>query len=216
MKKVIMILIIVFVGMSRQANSQNVLDSKTKTKIFFTEKTADSSYTWTIVTILGKALQEAEKCFGPRDKSYTILGVEICENCERAQVWFPVSKKYLVIQLNQVNLGSAIYQMAHEVIHCISPIAPGSTSILEEGLAVYFSDLFSQKYGCVSVICTEDSAYLKAESLVIDLLKIDKDVIKKVRKIQPVISKITVKNFRKVNKKIPKKLLEELCQEFKL
>ena len=36
----------------------------------------DNGYTWTLASLLGDMLHIAEELFGPRDLSYTILGIE--------------------------------------------------------------------------------------------------------------------------------------------
>jgi len=102
-------------------------------------------HSWTLTTRLGKFLQKAEKEYGVRDKSWTILGVEFSAEGQPT-VWYPFSHdntKFIAIQLTRRaanNKKRALFQLAHETIHLLSPAGPNQqSSVLEEGLATYFS-----------------------------------------------------------------------------
>jgi hypothetical protein len=102
------------------------------------------TYSYTLVSRLGEALTEAEELFGPRNPSYTILGVEFTPG-RRSRLQQPKrypQQRYLIIQLSQdatANPGKALRQLAHEALHLLSPTPPESLTVLEEGLATYFS-----------------------------------------------------------------------------
>src|SRR5688572_13854180 len=59
---------------------------------------AESGFTWTLASRMGRLLAEAEDEFGPRDPAYTPLGVEFEETGPR--VWYPGSRKHVIIQLS--------------------------------------------------------------------------------------------------------------------
>jgi hypothetical protein len=108
-------------------------------------------HSWTLTTRLGYFLQKAEKEFGLRDKSWTILGVEFALNGP-PNIWYPFSSrknvngkpsKFVAVQLTKSSANDkkkALFQLAHETIHLLSPNGPKHKSrVLEEGLATYFS-----------------------------------------------------------------------------
>ena len=102
-------------------------------------------HSWTLTTRLGKFLQKAEKEYGIRDKTWTILGVEFSAEGQPT-VWYPFSQdntKFIAIQLTRKTANDkkrALFQLAHETIHLLSPAGPNQkSSVLEEGLATYFS-----------------------------------------------------------------------------
>ncbi len=182
--------------------------------IFLTQE-IQGGYTWTITSKLGHILRTAEEKYGNRDKEYTILGVEVSQN-EQPQIWYPGNCKHIAIQLTQgciVNMNRAVFQLAHEAIHCLSPTGGQNANYLEEGLATHFSIeyTFSNGHGTWTA---ERPKYVDALSKVRELLKIDSDIIKKVRVIQPTISLITVDNLLATNDKIPEKLAVELVMKF--
>ena len=46
--------------------------------LLFAERLSEGcGYTWTLASRLGDMLHMAEELFGPRDPSYTVLGIEI-------------------------------------------------------------------------------------------------------------------------------------------
>ena len=103
-----------------------------------------SGFTWTLTSRLGEILHSAEKRYGKRDMSWTILGIEFT-NQDQPEIWYPSpsdNRKHVIIQLTKKasqDKKSAIYQLSHEVIHLLSPAGRDGSSVFEEGLAVYFA-----------------------------------------------------------------------------
>ena len=58
---------------------------------FCCEPLEESGYTWSHTTTLGDLLFTAERKYGARDKSWTILGIEICGL--HPQIWYPRSSE---------------------------------------------------------------------------------------------------------------------------
>ncbi len=182
--------------------------------IFLTEE-MQGEYTWTITSKLGHILRTAEEKYGNRDKEYTILGVEISLNAQ-PQIWYPGNCKHIAIQLTQgciVNMDRAVFQLAHEAIHCLSPTGGQNANYLEEGLGTHFSIEYTMNNGHGSW-SAELAKYGDALTKVRELLSIDSEIIKKVRGIQPTIAFITVDNLLATNDKIPEKLATELVTKF--
>jgi hypothetical protein len=187
-----------------------------KVELFITkELETKEGYTWTMASRLGDTLRKAEELFGKRDMEYTILGVEFVLT-ERPQVWYPGNCKHIVIQLNKnalENVNQALYQLSHETVHCLSPISKKAANILEEGLATYFSEWYMKQNGLGDWFATLPE-YIEAVKLVKDLLAIDNEIIKKVRAVQPTISKIKSEQLLQTNNNIPKELADKLCESF--
>lgn len=176
----------------------------------------DGTWKWTLTSILGDSLAKAESQFGQRDKDYTILGIEFVDQPQPC-IWYSSSSrlgKHIIIRLmiNCVeDFNQGVFQLTHEVIHCLSPIGPAiAATVLEEGLASYFSQEYSKNHGNL----VNSGNYLEARNLVEELLAIDIDIIKKLREIQPTISLITEAEILSVNDSVPQRLARDLTQLF--
>lgn len=158
-----------------------------------------TGHTWTLTTYALKYLVEAETLYGARTNDFEYVGLELNE-AGPPKVWYPWNK-YIVIQVSQSTANDtrqAIFQIAHEVVHVLSPNGQPTTNNLEEGLATYFSKIVTDRdsgdnsYATNSIQTTK---YFKPYELVEKLLTADPDAIKKLRKFQPVIGSITKQNF---------------------
>ncbi|MBA3867566.1 MAG: hypothetical protein H0X30_00275 [Anaerolineae bacterium] len=149
-------------------------------------------YTWTLASRLGQILQMAQERFGQRDLYYTILGVEFIDGIP--QVWYPGShsgRKDIIIQLSLECLADPMrscYQLAHESIHLLSPTGGKAATVLEEGLATYFSAYYMREKMAAPDWHSNMKCYAEAQAMTEALLKIDPDAIKKLRVEQPTIS----------------------------
>lgn len=106
---------------------------------------ASCAFSWTVASRMGHILRFVEKRYGPRDRDWTLLGVEFTVR-ETPQVWYPTFDGIgdtIIIQLSRsaaTNERQALFQLAHEVVHLLSPAGPGArASVLEEGLATHAS-----------------------------------------------------------------------------
>lgn len=172
-------------------------------------------HSWTITTKLGHILQTAETKYGARDYSYTILGVEFNQD-GHPRIWYPGNCKHIAIQIsmNCLNdMNRAIFQVAHEVIHCLSPINAQSVIVLEEGLANLFSIEYARLNGH-GIWISDQQKYTDASALVEQLLLLDPEIILKLRAIQPTISLIDKDLILQVNPNIPQALAEDLTKLF--
>lgn len=178
-----------------------------------TRQYPDKTWAWTLTTILGDSLKKAEQRFGKRDSEYAILGIEFVD-LPVPYLWFLNDSKQIVIRLTlpcKDDFSQGVFQLAHEVVHCLSPVKAGEATILEEGLATLFSKEYSINHGR---LVPADQKYLNACNLAEQLLKIDKEIIKKLRNVQPTISLITEANILSVNNSIPVTLAHDLSQRF--
>ena len=171
-------------------------------------------YTLTLASRLGQMLEMAEQRFGPRDKSYTILGFEF--RVGLPQIWLPRDGMNVIIQLDSSTMNDPnlpLLQMAHECVHLLTPVLPANVSVLEEGLATLFSkEYMSSHVG--GVWFTGDQKYRNAEMLARKLLLLNPDAIKALRKLVPIISRATAQDILKISPNLPLHLSEQLVLRF--
>ena len=151
-------------------------------------------YSWTLAAALGEMLLLAEEKFGPRDTSYTLLGIDFSPDGGRT--WNPGDCKHIIIHLDMnclTDRHGAYRQLAHECIHLLSPTGKADANVLEEGLAVFFEQwymcyIFGDGWwqGEINI-----PSYANALAKTKQLLALDPDIIKKLRQCQPVIAYIT-------------------------
>ncbi len=186
------------------------------TKNTFTSTPIDGGYSWTVTTLLGRFLKHAEDMFGPRDRSYTLLGVEFC-NKGQPQNWFPgyPECKHISIILTpecETDINQAIFQLSHEVVHALCPSPGHPANVLEEGLATSFSHKMSGRYG--NSMRTSMEKYRKAKEYADRLLEYDQDIIKKARENCNDISSITKEQIKEICPQVEGELLDILLMPF--
>src|SRR5208337_1006395 len=104
------------------------------------------TYTWTLASRAGEILRLVEERYGPRDCSFTLLGVEFSE--PQPQIWFPGDCRHVVIQLTTSAMNDeiqALYQLAHECVHLLDPVVFGLASVFEEGVATLLSAEYARR-----------------------------------------------------------------------
>jgi hypothetical protein len=148
---------------------------------------------------LGLFLEKAEGLFGPRNKSFTLLGIEFYDGQNR--VSYPnADRNQIIIQLSKEsrrNHDQALFQLAHETVHVLAPVDVGTSTVLEEGLATYFSltapDFADPTYTQRSeaTLTGKFRAYRDALDDVRALLSVDPTVIARIRKANELFTSIT-------------------------
>jgi len=145
----------------------------------------ESDRCWTLATRLGEMLSEAEQKYGPRDLSYTILGVEFAG--ASPMIWYPGDCKHIVIQLSVDTLSDlprACYQLAHESIHLLAPTGKRDANNLEEGLATLFGENYATRWFKTPRNCG-DTNYETAKSVTQNALNKNPDFIRQIRSNKP-------------------------------
>jgi hypothetical protein len=93
---------------------------------------------WTVTACMGELLERAEQLFGKRVKEWTPLGVQIGNGEEPALMPLgDTDKRYISLSRGVDNMGDALFETAHEVIHLLGPVP--AANALEEGVAAWFS-----------------------------------------------------------------------------
>ena len=185
------------------SNEQNI---NINSDLLITEQLPDKLWTWTLASRLSDMLYLAEDLFGPRDPSYTPLGIEFVS--DGPKVWFPgkpeENRNHIIIRLNLnavTDTLRACYQLAHESVHLLTPVR-GNTNYLEEGVATYFSTYYMEKKmnqppGYWKPTDKEQS-YKEALEKVSPLFNKDEYWIRKLRSEQPEFTKITEEQISSV------------------
>lgn len=186
---------------------------------YFTTRSLPSNdgYTYTLPTRLGHILRLAELMYGPRDRSWTILGIEFnLDSNASPQIWYPDNCKNIAIQLNSAALEDTVlacYQLAHEAIHLLAPSGSRLANVLEEGVAVYFSLLYVTQHLKGKVKCNHE-AYIRAYYEVSKLLNVDPDAIKKLRGVEPCFYKMDLNTFVDAGVNVSDDLKHNLLKKF--
>jgi hypothetical protein len=136
---------------------------------------------------LGLFLERAEELFGPRDKSFTLLGTEFHDGPNRV-IYPNANHDQIVIQLSKEARGNhdqALFQLAHETVHVLAPVDVGTSTVLEEGLATYFS-LTAPDFADPTYAQRSDDALNDVRAL----LSVDPTVIARIRKANELFASI--------------------------
>ena len=174
----------------------------------------DRSYERSLKKELSKILEEAEVLFGPRISSYELREPLISECVVANVVVYPFrfARIYLSSE-SKTDRQLASYELAHEAIHVLGPAYAVAPTILEEGLATYFSLRYMNRVYGLAWQSTSDRKYDAAMRAVSTLLAKNEFVIKELRARQPVISKIDVNLLVEVAG-IELSLAKFLCADF--
>lgn len=169
-------------------------------------------FKFTLTTLLSTLLSDAEQMFGPRDMSYTPVGIEFYG--DRPQVWYPGTNKHISIILTdsaREDPAQAIFQLAHEVTHLLSPTGGSNAPVIEEGLSALFQQRANEVYKLNLHLVAVP--YIKATQLANMLLKGQPNIIKQLRRVEPSFHKWTPR-FLVSEAGISYELAEKLCEPF--
>ena len=163
----------------------------------------------TLTEQMGLLLIEAEERFGPRDRDFTPLGIQFDRERPCISV---IGGRFLTVNLTfaaRSDPERAYFQMAHEVVHMLSPGQQRSALAIEEGLATIFSEEKSKgRYQAV------DRAYVLAKEFLQPLLDDRPDLIKVARAAQPDMKLWTPAFLDAFAPGQPANVLALLCEPF--
>ena len=154
-------------------------------------KSNGKGYTWTLASRLSDMLHMAEKLFGPRDPSYTLLGIEFVSDNPR--IWYPGDRQHIVIQLDPsaaTNMSKACYQMAHETVHLLAPTGGKNANYFEEGVACYFAAYYMKNRMNEPCWLPDLPSYRRALELITPRLDQDMYCVRRLRDRQPSFPKM--------------------------
>ncbi|MBW3622320.1 MAG: hypothetical protein KY468_02805 [Armatimonadetes bacterium] len=173
-------------------------------------------YTWTLASRLGEMLRRLEERYGPRDSSFTLLGIEFEET--GPLIWFPGASRYVIIQLSTntlKNLEFACYELAHEAVHLLSPTGTDETTVLEEGLAVHFSrEYLRDEFG--KEMAPKGDRYAEALERVEALLRVEDSLVWNCRQVEPVLSRIGKDLLLQLSPDMDESLADAVTRKFEV
>jgi hypothetical protein len=172
-------------------------------------------------------LAEAEEMFGPKT-DYNFIGI-FYHNFPPRMIHhstdFLSGERYFKIELCGKTINDkkgGIFELSHEIVHLLSPVEQKEdedlANYLEEGMAVYFSKLITERetgdLEFCDVAIAKDAKYLKAYELYLALIEIDKDAVKKLRDVTSVVAYIKPEDFVSAKLDVPDQLITDLLTKF--
>ncbi|MHC2278077.1 hypothetical protein ACVME8_004688 [Bradyrhizobium diazoefficiens] len=170
-------------------------------------------FSWTLTTQLSELLAEAEARFGPRDPTWTPLGIEF--DGDVPHIWYPGNRRHVSVVLTELarqDVKRALFQLSHETIHLLSPTGGAEAPVIEEGLATMFSNQISARYGLG--FSYDVQSYVTAANLTEALLAMYPDGIKRARERETSFTKFTPQLIQETCPNVPSEMAARLCQPF--
>ena len=170
--------------------------------------------TWTWAQRLGKLLYDAEAQFGPRDMSWTILGIEF--GGAVPMVWYPQCyPRSVAVRSSEALVNSpagAFSELAHEVVHLLSPTGGSGANNFEEGVATVFSEDQCMLLAIPPAIALP--SYQAAANAVRRLLALDPNGVSTIRTTLPNFGSWTAANIAAHFPGAARADLDFLCERF--
>lgn len=151
----------------------------------------------------------AEQLFGPMTSPWAYAGVTFRD--QPPHLYYFPEETSVQIALSLRAVGDDLqrdFQLSHEVCHLLYPSVDPSQSdgprtiVLNEGISTYFSvmvvtaDYGDEAAGIVlESLATHSRNYFRAFKLVLALMQRDRDAIKKLRAIQPMINEAVTQDL---------------------
>ncbi|MFZ5553569.1 MAG: hypothetical protein ACOZCO_10660 [Bacteroidota bacterium] len=170
-------------------------------------------------------LEKAEKLYGKRVNIFEYDGIEACDtfpgllplidedNNMRVRIQIPMS----VLQISE----PTVFVLGQYLFHVLCYDGKTSPNVLQTGAALYFADVLytfiHDDAGYVEKLLSRDKEYfhlLSPYDAVKELLRVDSKAIFLLREIQPVLGKITKKDFKKTRISVRPELLNYLLSGF--
>ncbi|MFH1118048.1 MAG: hypothetical protein V1792_29355 [Pseudomonadota bacterium] len=171
------------------------------------------TYTFTLASWTGQILEEVEERYGQRDRSFTLLGIEFCD--QNPQIWFPGNCGNIIIQLSLSVINhkvAALHELAHECVHLLDPVPLGGASVFEEGVGTLFAIEYAQRFD--QSYYPTVSNYTAAAELVKEALDICPNVIRSIREAGTRFTDITPQQLRSECSDFPQRICDILCKRY--
>jgi hypothetical protein len=152
----------------------------------------------------------AESLFGPMRSPWKYSGVVFRNHPPHLYYALDTTTVQISLSLSAINDEfQRDFQLAHEVCHLLYPSvepdhpAKTETNVINEGISTYFSIIVvaafhgeSAEQTAIESLATHSQRYLFAFQRVSALMAKDREAIKKIRAIQPMINKVSEVNLR--------------------
>jgi len=163
-------------------------------------------------TEIDQLADAAEVLYGPRDRSYELIGVRF--EARGPLIFYPAGKQVEVIlsEAAKVYRPTALFEAAHEAVHLLAPTGGSHATVLEEGLATHFSHSICAAVG--NPYRTSIACFIQAEALFHRLLLMRADAVALARHIEPNFVGITAGLLRQIVPGLDDSVAETLCLPF--
>jgi hypothetical protein len=170
------------------------MDQSMTSTTFFTSRPIPCGGSYTLTTLFGDMLSDAERLFGKGEMDWTPIGVEFFD-CANPHIWFPGNHKNVCIRLTLSALNDyneALWQLSQEIVHILAPVQRATN--LEEGVATYFA-LNSPRHepSCIK-ICRDKiqtGGYSQPLKDVEEIQAKDPTFVRRLRCKEPYLSRVT-------------------------
>lgn len=157
----------------------------------------DPSGLW---SLQGHLLELAEKLLGERDKSKQIHQPAFHDNGPHIRNTPSFDGAFVELgNGSKVYWPTVVYEMAHETVHLLNPIA-GYTNWLEEGIAVEFSIYAQQEYGLSRIQYPQSGPYHDALELVRSL---PEGALRSAHRVREAIGSLSSATFEQLSSMFP-------------
>jgi hypothetical protein len=156
----------------------------------------------------------AEERYGPRDHYRSVRPVGFHNGVP--QVFYP-SPDEIEIRLGlncETNHVRGCYQLAHEVIHMLSPVDHYNATTLEEGIATSFAHSYIREHLRQTYAHSGDWRYDAARALLECFLAGRPGAILRLRQTQTVISRINAPQILSLYPEVPPFVAQHLTGKF--
>jgi len=183
------------------------------------ERLPDGRYTWSLTTAFAKLLRDAQDAYGPRDRSFNFIGFHFCGPyaCLERYKWGSPGDIIIVLPEGACfNLDKACFNLAHEVIHFLSPSIGTPVTVFEEGLATVFMNTQSRRNNWFYYHKENDGPYGAAAFLVQSVLDKYPMAVSDLRQSKPRFSDWIADDLANLvgTNTISYDEIEQLCQPF--
>lgn len=161
---------------------------------------------------------ELENMFGPATDEMSFGGVySNASDNDGPCIYYPYDyPREVMVQLVGLALRDknvARFQLAHEMVHCLSPSGKVSAKVFEEGAAAWYQQRLSTKE-MNGIVMLGNPRYMAARKLYMKLCKKNKDAIKRLRQIQPKMWEISGETFSAAGLSVSAELQKGLLCSF--
>ena len=173
-----------------------------------------NDYKSKLVSRLIDMVHMANKLFGPRDLSYTIVDIEFMTDVPRIR--YP-ENYHIIIRLTEsaaTNMSRTCYQMAHETVHLLAPTGCNDSTNFEEGVACYFAAYYMKEKFNEPCWSPGIPSYECALEAVTPLLDKDMCCVHRLREHHPSFQDVTEEKIKEEFPNLESKNVDFLIRKF--
>ncbi|EBY8607866.1 hypothetical protein D6S19_23280 [Salmonella enterica subsp. enterica serovar Reading] len=166
----------------------------------------------TLATYASRFIQEMERRYGERDRRWTYVGVAFHDDVP--QLWFPGSWEIPPRMHIAISLGRLAFSRRENAV--CQQVVGGGAPVIEEGLVTVFSEDMLE-FWCNypdKQAFTQDPRYMSAAASVRQLLVLEPDAIRQLRRIEPAFEHMTAETFSRAGLNVPMPLVATLLAVF--